>query len=348
MPTDLIGSTARDYSQAYGGVPQVPSPTSTAYDVLQGNLANLGSIYDLAGGLNQFGAQQARGQYEANLPGYDQLVAQSSNDILANLKGQVPDDVIAQLQQQAAERGISTGTAGGANVGAQYLKALGLTSLGQETLGQQQLTAAVQRTPTSPLFNTSSMLVTPEQQQAAAMAANLYASAPSPQAAAAEAERKALEGIKAGAAASGAGTTIGGTLAGGAPAAGPTASQFGPAVTPTGTYVYGGLGGGTAATPVAGAGTSTAAGVGAGPGTYYFGTPQGEGLIGGATGDVSDLWGGGGAGLTNWQDYLYGTGPNYDYIDLSEGDGVGSLDTVGTWDQWLNPGGTDYIDFSEP
>jgi len=239
---DIIGSSANFYDPAYGGIPNVPDPISSQYQSLVGNISNLGSIYNLAGGINQFGAQQAKGQYEANLPGYDEMTAQASQDIAANLAGQVPADVINELQQGAAERGIATGAAGSPNAGAQYLKALGLTSLGQEATGQQQLTQAIQRTPTSPLFNVASMLVSPNDEQAARMAANLYAAAPQPRAAAEQAIANAKAGLAAGGGSGG--TSV--NLAGAAP---PNTGPWGAggATSPYTTTVLGGTGTGTGA-----------------------------------------------------------------------------------------------------
>lgn len=236
---DIVGSSANYWDPAYGGVPVVPDPVSSQYQSIAGNQSNLGGIEQLAGGINAFGAQQARGQYQANLPGYDRMTSQASNDIIAELEGQVPQDVINNLQQSAAERGIATGSPMGPNASAQYLKSLGLTSLGQKQLGQQNLTAAIQRTPTSPLFNVASMMVSPTDEQAARMAANLYASAPDPRAAAMEAMARARQGLGAGA---GGGGSLSVNPAGIAPAAGLFPSTQTPPFTSYPTTTYGGTG----------------------------------------------------------------------------------------------------------
>lgn len=70
------------------------------------------------------------------LPGYDTSLANIGNTIGAETRGELPADVIRQIQQQAAERGISTGTAGSQNNNAGYLRALGLNSLDMTNLGQ--------------------------------------------------------------------------------------------------------------------------------------------------------------------------------------------------------------------
>lgn len=198
MPYPLYPNPATSYTPAYGGIPTVPSPTGTAAEAVAGNIGNLGGLYQLAGGVNQFNQQQAPLGLQTNLPGYQGMIGQSSQNILANLRGQIPQDVVNQITQQAAERGTATGLAGSPNSSAALLAALGKTSLGQQQLGEQELTTAIGRTPQGPLFDPSKFFVTPEQEQQAQAAANLYASAPVPSAAAAEARRQATAGLGAG------------------------------------------------------------------------------------------------------------------------------------------------------
>lgn len=196
MAYPLNPNPAGSWSPAYGGIPFVPSPTSTAQEAVAGNIGNLGGLYQLAGGVNKFNQQQAPLGLQMNLPGYQGMIGQSSRNIAANLAGQVPQDVVNQIAQQAAERGTATGLGTNApNANAALLRALGLTSLGQQQLGEQQLTGAIARTPQGPLFDPSKFFVTPEQEQQAQAAANLYASAPVPSAAAAEARKQATAGI---------------------------------------------------------------------------------------------------------------------------------------------------------
>jgi hypothetical protein len=69
------------------------------------------------------------------LPGYMTSMNNIGTNIASETAGQVPQDVIAELQQQGAEGNTTTGAASNAA----YLKALGLTSLGLEQTGQQNL-----------------------------------------------------------------------------------------------------------------------------------------------------------------------------------------------------------------
>jgi hypothetical protein len=183
---------------AYGTKPQVPLPPATAQEAITGNIGNLGSIYGLGAGLNQFQTAQAARQLQQNLPGYQGMITQSSGNIGQMLAGQVPSDVVTNLIQGAAERGIMTGSPGSPNANSALLRALGLTSLGLQQTGEQELTQAIGRTPRPALFQPESMLVSPEQQQAAQYAQALYTAAPDPTAAAQASLATAGAGLRAG------------------------------------------------------------------------------------------------------------------------------------------------------
>lgn len=163
-----------------GTNPQVPLPTTTQGPAITGNMPNLAGLYGLAGSVNQFSQQQAPLGLQTNLPGYQQMTQQSSQNIGQQLQGQVPSDVINEILQGAAERGIMTGSPGSANANAAYLRALGLTSIGQQQAGEQNLTQAIGRTPQAQNLQLPPFLVTPEQQQQAAAANAIYGAAPNP------------------------------------------------------------------------------------------------------------------------------------------------------------------------
>jgi hypothetical protein len=99
----------------------------------------------------------------ARVPGSTGLETRSSANIGNELRGQVPPDVLRLLQQQGAERGVATGTAGSSNNDAAYLQALGLTSIGLQEQGQRDLSAADARNPGAPLFDPSTQVMTPYQ-----------------------------------------------------------------------------------------------------------------------------------------------------------------------------------------
>lgn len=181
----LPGASPFNYNSAYGGIPQVPNPIGSQGDVLGGNIGNLGSLYNLATGVGSASAAGAGTQVEQNLPGFRAATGQSMGNISSLLKGEIPQDVQNLIAQQAAERGVMMGSPDSPNAGASLLRSLGLTSLGLQQQGEQNLSAAIGRTPTGPAFNPSSMLVTPAQQYEAQLLANYLAAAPIPSSAAA-------------------------------------------------------------------------------------------------------------------------------------------------------------------
>jgi len=183
-PGNVAPAGSFGYNPAYGGIPYVPSPIATQGGALTGNIGNLGSIYGLTTGTAGASAAGARTQIGANLPGYGPMTQTASGNILSELHGQIPQDVVNQLAEQAAERGVGFG-AGAPTTNASLLRALGLTSLGLMEQGNQDLTGAIGRTPVGPAVNPSGFLVSPEQVQGAATAANLYGAAPIPEQAAA-------------------------------------------------------------------------------------------------------------------------------------------------------------------
>lgn len=143
------------------GLPTSPfSGTAAGQPYQAGAPANLSDITALVNALNLAGQQQANA---ARIPGAAGLEATSSANIGSQLAGQLPPDVMALINQQGAERGIATGAPGSANANAATLRALGLTSLGQQQQGQQNLSAAYARNPAAPLFDPTSQIMTPAQ-----------------------------------------------------------------------------------------------------------------------------------------------------------------------------------------
>ena len=179
----LAGSRT-DYSPEYGGKPVVPSPVGSARSAITGNLGNLGAIYQLSSGVNRQSQADLLAQYGQAGVDVPAIEATSARNIQDLQHGVIPRDVVDRLIQSAAERGVATGSPGSANANAAYLRALGLTSLdlmGRGFAEGQQLIAG---TPRAPLFRPESMMVSPDEIQQAQMAANLYAAAPVPSAAA--------------------------------------------------------------------------------------------------------------------------------------------------------------------
>lgn len=174
------------YNPAYGGVPSMPNPTSTQTSAILGNVGNLGNLYGLAQGSGAASGAGALAQLNNNLPGAtgaQQLALGNTNSLLS---GQIPADVLGQLQQASAERAAATGMAPGSpNIESGLLRSIGLTSLGLQQTGLQNLGSLIGMTPMGPQFNPSSMLVNPGEYQSAQYGANVLGAAPIPAQAAA-------------------------------------------------------------------------------------------------------------------------------------------------------------------
>lgn len=127
------------------------------------NLANMGDISKLANAINQLNIQAQQAANAARIPGAAGLEQKSSSNIESALAGELPADVIYQIAQNAAQRGVATGAPGGANTSAAYLRALGLNSLDLQKQGQDMLTQAYARNPAAPIFDIASQLMTPAQ-----------------------------------------------------------------------------------------------------------------------------------------------------------------------------------------
>ena len=182
------------YNAAFGGTPATPNPLATAKEAVTGNLSLLPDLKKLGYQTNE----KLENQYTGRLPGYDQMAASSSGNIQSLLQGQIPDDVRMMLEQNAAERGAGRGMSGADIGNLDYLRSLGLTSLGLQEKGETEFTGAMGRIKNIPFFDFSKFYVTPEQEQAAAVAANKLASAPNPAAASANQKSSLLQGLTAG------------------------------------------------------------------------------------------------------------------------------------------------------
>lgn len=123
-------------------------------------LPDIAQITQLINSINQT-AQQASNA--GRIPGGRGLESISSGNIGQALQGQIPQDVINLIGQQAAERGAATGSPMGAGSNAAFLRSLGRTSLDLMGQGQNWLSAANARNPGAPLFDSSSMFISPGQ-----------------------------------------------------------------------------------------------------------------------------------------------------------------------------------------
>lgn len=151
------------YDPAYGGIPNLPPYTTDT---------------------TQQAGTDVQAQMIANLPGYQSAVQQAMTNVGYNLQGQVAPDVARNLGIRAAEFGAGGGLSLSPAAVTSFLSRYGLTSQALQDNAQKQLLAQMQATP---IQQTSTA------QQTADLAAQraVYASAPSP-AAAAKANLKSM------------------------------------------------------------------------------------------------------------------------------------------------------------
>lgn len=131
--------------------------------------------------LNKFMGNQALQQFNANLPGYANAVGQRMENTQQMLEGDLPQDVVNQIAQQSAERGVGGGGVS-PNSNAAYLRALGLNSLDMQQQGAKQLSDNIADTPTAELWNPASLWVPTVLGQQEASAARSMLPQPTPQA----------------------------------------------------------------------------------------------------------------------------------------------------------------------
>lgn len=117
------------------------------------------------------------------LPGYQTSIANVGQNVQDETSGKLPADVVRELQQRAAERGVATGTAGSDNNNAAYLRALGLTSLDLTNMGQSNLDRQLPLLPGAQVYQNPAFYPTSGQQYESQLQSNIFAAAPDPAAA---------------------------------------------------------------------------------------------------------------------------------------------------------------------
>jgi hypothetical protein len=142
-------------------------------------------------------------QVYGQLPGYQQSLGNIGANIQSETAGQLPADVTEQITNEAAARGVASGT-GADEVNQNLLKTLGLTSLNLTQMGQQGLDQQLGLLPGAGLYQNPAYYPTTGQTYEAGVQNNLNAAAPDPFAAA----NAAIGAARAGYGAGGGGTSM--------------------------------------------------------------------------------------------------------------------------------------------
>lgn len=116
-------------------------------------------------------AQQQQTAVYNQLPGYGTSMSNVGSNIASETAGQLPQDVVNQITQTAAERGITTGMAGSGSSNANLEQALGLNSLALTNTGQKNLEGILPTLPGNTVANSPSMYATPSLYEGANAAA---------------------------------------------------------------------------------------------------------------------------------------------------------------------------------
>jgi hypothetical protein len=102
---------------------------------------------------NAFARAQLLESLGIQVPGYQEAQAKRSENALALLRGELPPDVAAQVQRQAAGRAVSGGFAGSQAARNLTARDLGRTSLALQQAGNQQFSNILGTTPFAPVAN---------------------------------------------------------------------------------------------------------------------------------------------------------------------------------------------------
>src|ERR1041384_2145440 len=123
--------------------------------VAPGTAASTGlpQIEQLTAMVNEINQRAQQAANKGRIPGGGDLENQSSANIASALAGEIDPSTLNLLGQQAAERGVMTGSPMGPGSNAEYLRALGLTSLDRMNTGQNWLSAATARNPAAPIYD---------------------------------------------------------------------------------------------------------------------------------------------------------------------------------------------------
>lgn len=151
-------------SDLFGKKPKVPSfneiiPEEQQKKAIAGNIAALPGAQDLASKVDLFNQDQLEKMLERSLPGASGQIRSNISKMLA---GELPEGVLSNLRQSAAERGVSQGTIGsgfqlGRELGSQLRLSLQLTEAGLDSATRWlQVSSA-------PLFDVTSTFFSPQE-----------------------------------------------------------------------------------------------------------------------------------------------------------------------------------------
>jgi hypothetical protein len=134
---------------------------------IAGNKSVLPELMGLASEVNAFNQAETMKAREASLPGYKNVLSKTQEQLMSQLKGEIPQDVQDQIQNMSAARSLGGGYGGSGVAGNRVARDLGLTSLGIVDKGlaaaDRWLTTG-SRYLTGPTFDVTSAFIKPMEQ----------------------------------------------------------------------------------------------------------------------------------------------------------------------------------------
>lgn len=157
IDTLVFGQNSEDVYGSKPTVPTFPTVEEITKQTTKTNIAAFPQAAELAKQVNTFNQEQLDALIEKALPGAS---AQIQKNISAQLKGELPPDVVAAIHRASAERGVAGGFAGSGFQENLSARDLGLTSLNVMNQGLSSAENWLARS-TAPQFDVTSMFVNP-------------------------------------------------------------------------------------------------------------------------------------------------------------------------------------------
>lgn len=156
----LSGGKGKDIYGSKPVIPEIETLAESQGKAVKANVTNFQDIAELAVATDIFNQQQLEKLMDMRLPGARQII---NENIMSRLRGEIPDDVRSAISRGNSERfaGVFSGSDFARSLEA---KQLGLTSLDLMDSAQRWIDYAK-----APVFDVTTMFVTPAMQQQQAM-----------------------------------------------------------------------------------------------------------------------------------------------------------------------------------
>lgn len=170
--TNLVGAAYGSGEDLYGKKVKVPDywdMDEAHKSTVASNITNLPDILKITGTINKFNQDQILSMLREAAPQYDAMQGKTADTIMSGLRGEVPQDLQDFMSRKAAERSVSGGYGGTGMQRNLELRDLGMTSfqITQKSMDSaSRWMAQASAMATAPLFDPTSMFLTPSQTMA--------------------------------------------------------------------------------------------------------------------------------------------------------------------------------------